>query len=362
MLYLLQSAEFKENESGEYEFFFSLKIGYTDDENTDLKNNKRLSMYFVHHRTIKLLAIILNGTEEQEKKLHYKFRDLRWDGSNEWYVFDQEIIDYFKSVTLDELDKLPSNPVRGDQKVLKGKRETRSILSYLFDTKEEIEDYLNNLSNILGDTISYNTSLDYIMLDSSINQKKLNRFLEIKRCKETNNYTDNEDINYEVLGFLSQYNSLTTRYDKLKLLCEYDLSDEARNIVIGQIPDNDEIKSFYTVLGPKRLYELGYNITKIKKELNIITFNPIDLVNKIYEEFKVGDRISLSDIKTKLTDIYTNLNFEKTPKATDLSNYFELNQCMFNTKIGGKTKRTRGYDLLTSHEQEMRDKLKAMKN
>ena len=357
MLYLLQSAEFKENELGEYEFFFSLKIGYTDDETTDLKNNKRLNMYFFHHRTIKLLATISNGTEEQEKKLHYKFRDLRWDGSNEWYVFDQSIINYFKSVTLEELDKLPSNPVRGDQKVSKGKRETRKILAYLFDTKEEIDNYLEFLSDLLGDTISFDTSLDYIKSDPSIDQDKLNHFLEVKRCMETNDYTEDKEINYEVLGFLSQYNSLTTRYDKLKLLCEYDLSDEARRIVVGQIPDNDEIKSFYTVLGPKRLYELGYNITKIKKELNIITFNPIDLVNKIYEEFKVGDRISLSDIKTKLTDIYTNLNFEKTPKATDLSNYFELNQCMFNTKIGGKTKRTRGYDIISSHESELRQKL-----
>ena len=43
MIYLLKSPEAKKLENEEYEFFFSLKIGYTDDENTDLKKNKRLN-------------------------------------------------------------------------------------------------------------------------------------------------------------------------------------------------------------------------------------------------------------------------------------------------------------------------------
>ena len=110
MIYLIKSPEARRLENGEYEFFFSLKIGYTDDENTDLKKNKRLNMYFNHHRSIELLYIIPNGTEEQEKKLHYKFRSFRWDGSNEWYTYDQSIIDYFKTATIKDLIKLPSNP------------------------------------------------------------------------------------------------------------------------------------------------------------------------------------------------------------------------------------------------------------
>lgn len=357
MLYLLQSAEFKENESGEYEFFFSLKIGYTDDETTDLKNNKRLSMYFAHHRTVKLLATIPNGTEEQEKKLHYKFRDLRWDGSNEWYIFDQGIIGYFKSVTLEELDKLPSNPVRGDQRVSKGKRETRKILAYLFDTKEEIGNYLEFLSDLLGDTISFDTSLDYIKSDPNIDKDKFNHFLEVKRSRETNNYTDDKDVNYEVILFLNVYYSKTTIYDKLKLLSEYDMSDEARNIVIGQIPDNDEIKSYYTVLGPDRLYELGYNVTRIKKELGIKTFDLGLLIERVYEVFNVGTRISLSDIKSTLSSIYKEINYDKTPKAVDLQEFFDVKDCILISVVDGKKKRFAGYEILTSHEQELRTKL-----
>ena len=43
MIYLIKSPEARKLENGEYEFFFSLKIGYTDDENTDLMKNNGAS-------------------------------------------------------------------------------------------------------------------------------------------------------------------------------------------------------------------------------------------------------------------------------------------------------------------------------
>ena len=348
MLYLLQSAEFKENESGEYEFFFSLKIGYTDDENTDLKNNKRLNMYFAHHRTIKLLATISNGTEEQEKKLHYKFKDLRWDDSNEWYIFDQNIIDYFKSTTVAVVNKLHSNPIRGDQKVLKGKRETRSILSYLFDTKDEIENYLSNLLNILGDSISFNTSLEYIKSDPSINQDKLNHFLNVKECKETGNYTEDEILNNLVFQFFKQYEELTTKRSKLKYLCECGLPKQAINIILSQIPDSDEIKSYYVNLGPERLFELGYITSRIEKELGIITFSEDLLRESIYSNFNIGDKLQLTEIKNKLSDIYNKINYSAAPKATDISEFFNVKSVQISIiDDAGKKKRVHGYEILS---------------
>lgn len=80
-----------------------------------------------------------------------------------------------------------------------------------------------------------------------------------------NTLTRDDIVNQEVSEFLRIYTGLTTIYDKLKLLCEYGLSSDAINIVLGQIADSDEIKSYYTSLGPQRLKSLGYNLTKIKK-------------------------------------------------------------------------------------------------
>ena len=174
--------------------------------------------------------------------------------------------------------------------------------------------------------------------------------------------TPDDLVNKEVIRFLEQYNSLTTIYNKLKFLCEYDLSDEAKEIIIGQIPDNDEIKSYYTTLGPIRLYELGYNVSRIKKELGILTFNPMNLINIIYSHFKIGDKILISEIKNMLTNLYDLIGYKKSPKATDILNYFGVKEYMKSVVIDGEKKRLRGYELISSYEQEMRDKLNAMKN
>ena len=50
-----------------------------------------------------------------------------------------------------------------------------------------------------------------------------------------------------------------------RLLCEYGLSNDAINIVLGQIADSDEIKSYYTTLGPDRLRALSYSKLLLKK-------------------------------------------------------------------------------------------------
>lgn len=103
-----------------------------------------------------------------------------------------------------------------------------------------------------------------------------------------NTLTTGDIVNQEVSEFLKIYTGLNTMYDKLKLICEYGLSEDAIDIVLGQISDSDEVKSYYITLGPQRLKGMGYHITKIKKALGIITFSDELLEATIYNEFKVG--------------------------------------------------------------------------
>ena len=162
------------------------------------------------------------------------------------------------------------------------------------------------------------------------------------------NMTPDDLINQEVSEFLRIYSSLNTIFDKLKCLCEYNLSNEALEIILAQISDSDQVKSYYTTLGPQRLYELGYNITKIKKELGIVTFSMDLLENKIYSEFHEGDKLALSYIKEKLSQLYTEINYIKTPKANDLMNWFEIKESKMRVNIEGKSKVIRCYELLKS--------------
>ena len=161
-----------------------------------------------------------------------------------------------------------------------------------------------------------------------------------------NTLTRDDIVNHEVSEFLKIYTSLTTIYDKLKILCEYGLSNDAIQIVLGQIADSDEIKSYYTTLGSQRLKGMGYHVTKIKRSLGIITFSQELLESSIYSEFKIGDKITLADIKLKLEYLYKSINYDAAPKAKDLENYFEVK----NSSIYENGKKIKCYTLINKKE------------
>ena len=167
------------------------------------------------------------------------------------------------------------------------------------------------------------------------------------QSKETKIYSKDDGVNQEVNNFLEVFYNLPTMYEKLKILCEGGLSSQAVEIVLGQMSDSDDIKSYYTTLGPDRLRALAYNKTYIKKELGIVMFNHLLLQNHIYMDFKVGDKLTLSDIKIRLKNIYDEINYKAAPKGSDLENYFEIKECLIPVEENGKKKRVRGYELLS---------------
>ena len=168
-----------------------------------------------------------------------------------------------------------------------------------------------------------------------------------------NTLTPDDIVNREVSEFLKVYTGLNTIYDKLKLLCEYGLSQDGIDIVLGQINDSDEIKSFYLSLDPQKLKALSYNSTNIKKYLGIITFNKDLLKRSIYSNFNLGEKYSLANLKNKLGELYSSINYTATPKANDIENYFEVKEFTTTEIIDGVKKRVRNYELLKRKEVEL---------
>lgn len=358
MIYLIESSAFKRKEDGTIEYFQLLKIGYTDDS----KKDNRYSAYKLHNPTCKVIYEIPNGTEYQEHKLHYKFKDKKYkEYGDEWYNYDQDIVDYIKTVTLDELTKLPNNPKRYDsKKITKEKIEAKQIISYLFDTKEEINNYLSILINKLGDTISYTTALDYISQDSTIDQDKLKNYYDVKNRSDTGIYVEDNTINIKIIKFLKLYKSTTILYDRLKLLCNSDFSKDIIILILDQLPNSDEAKYYYTVLGEDRLKKLGYSVTLIRRELGIVTFNSKLLLDTIYSNFHVGERYLLPNLKQKISDVYASINYTMSPKAIDIMNYFKVKEIKVTTEIDSIKKRVKGYELIASREVELRAKLEVL--
>ena len=161
------------------------------------------------------------------------------------------------------------------------------------------------------------------------------------------NLTKDDIVNRDVTRFLCIYETLTTIYDKLKLLCEYPVSKEAIQIILDQIADSDEVKSYYLALGSQRLRALSYSVTKIKRELGIVTFSSELLNNTIALNFNPGEKYTLANLKVKLGNLYNSINYDATPKANDILEYFEVKSIViYEKKEDGTRKQIRGYELL----------------
>ena len=339
MIYLIETTYYNKNTK---EILDLLKIGYTEDSNKD----KRFTLYKLHNPGYKLLYEISGYDEDIEKRVQYKFRDLKYNEyGNEWFYYSDDIINFFRDIDKVDLDSLPKNPVRGSKEFKKIKNECREVLSYFFNTKDT-EEYLENIISKVKDQLSKDYVIEYLRKDPNVGNERVDKYFEVLRCRETGIYCEDDMVNQEVSEFLRIYISLNTMKDKLKLLCEYGLSSDAIDIVLGQIADSDEIKSYYTTLGPDRLRALSYSKTFIKKELNIVTFSQDLLEKSMYLEFKEGDKLSLVDIKTKLTNIYDSISYDKKAKATDLENYFEVKKCTINFP----DKRVNGLEIIKKKE------------
>ena len=165
-------------------------------------------------------------------------------------------------------------------------------------------------------------------------------------------FTETDIINSELEDFFGQYDYLTTAYDKLKLFCNFPFSsDEIYEISLNQV--DEKIRSYLIGLGREKIKALGYHKTKIDRELGIKLFNPTDLGNFIRSEFKLGERLLLSEIKSRLKDLYSRLGYNATPKASSLLSYFETKEySIYEKQADGTKKKIRGYELLSYKSQK----------
>ena len=273
----------------------------------------------------------------------------------------------YRCMTREDFDKLLEKKKRNTENLLKGYNESKdnSVKFSLAEAYQKLAKSYNYKDDYVGVNKIYlkneetgevitvlKPKLNNLVL---VNEKRAFNIQQIDYkdrftvfAKLNNKLDTNDIINQEVELFFNNYDQLTQKRSKLKYLCECGLPNEVMNIIINQIPDSDEIKSYYVNLGPKRLYELGYLTSRIEKELGIVVFSEQLLENEIYKTFKVGDKLLLSDIKEKLTKIYTTINYKATPKATDLLNYFEVNKILLTVidPSTGNKKRSNGYELL----------------
>lgn len=277
MIYLGRDSFYDEEKNQHY---FILKIGYTADENKD----QRLLNYTSHNPSFKFISIILGGSEEHEKKIHYKFKEYRISG-REWFEYRDEILDFFKTSTLEDVDKI------------------------------------------------------------SLPEKQIPK-LEFRYPK----IEIQESWDLKVQEFFRCWNLMKKVYvDRIRYMCEFLIQfPETTEYILMNLKEPDKIRQHILTLGPERIMSLGYNLTQINQAMGIVIFDRELLAKRIYSRFHLGDRYSKANLKAILGNIYEEVGYKATPKASDLENWFEIKRINILNSITGK--RDNGFEIISIKE------------
>ena len=365
MIYLIQSAYIDENDN----FHKALKIGYAKDL------EKRLAAYNTHLPSYKLLKT-REGDEDLEKHLHSYFSKYRIS-IYEWFEYSDEIINNFDKITLKTI--LPIESVVYEPKVekisfanRKNKKNLELIKAFqdlylIFQTtnsdinkiiKEELEkidlrlyinkhinnwkEFYNSFTIILKNKIkkiieeqeqlnslSLTCLPSYIILPITNTEYNLiseDEFIEkLKNLKKV--YFDKESLLID--QFITEFNQDRNFERCMRLYCTFlDQYPFLFQIVLKVSDIPTTFHMYYELLGHDGIKSYAYKEYALRNEVEIKLQNP-SVKEAILLNFQPGNKYSNKYIKEKLKEIYNQFNFNKSPKASDLEEYFFLKKVQF---------------------------------
>lgn len=361
MLYLIKAAYLDENDNPKK----CLKIGFT--ENLE----SRMFHYGTSNNPNTVLLLTRDGDVILEKLFHYYYKDkiLPIKGNREWMEFDEKIIDDFKTITEREL--FVFNSTNSTEKIF------REVIYDYFLNSNQLSVFYdwwvkeNNLSNFIASfyfefnfeelfdslcglySLTENSALNKKSFILEISERLRNQsdVLILEKPKnefnETYSPTTSSKSCIEILDQLKiLYNSTGSFEQKMKAHCLVLLDPNWSNYI--HISDfywlSIRHRNLLNLLGPERIKANGYRETNINKEVDIITKDISQIVQEIRDKFSIGSRYSLKEIKLILGEIYSQNNYNKTPKATDILEIFNARLIKFYDPI--TKKRDSGYEIL----------------
>ena len=149
------------------------------------------------------------------------------------------------------------------------------------------------------------------------------------------------DVDNEVVeNVLKNLESIKDRREKFKYLCEQSELPEFK-IIVDNVP-NKGFKNYIDVLGVEKCKAMSYKFGDMNKMLEIKSFDKNNIKVKVFELFEVGKSYSKANIKSILSDLYKELDYKATAKASDLEGYFDIKRCF----MPEGDKRVNGFKIL----------------
>ena len=161
---------------------------------------------------------------------------------------------------------------------------------------------------------------------------------------------ENDSITEAIKYFREEFNRDNNFERRMKMLCDCyfanpDFFIDYDKILQTIIPR--EYQNYINLLGFERIKALTYKEALLKRDIN----NNILILDSISSLFTIGSKYSKATIKEMLRKYYEENNITKTPKATDLEEYFVLRKCQFVDKELGK--RVEGFEIISLKEESV---------
>jgi len=287
------------------------KIGYASDV------QKRLSQYEAHNPLVESVAV--KEGDLFSEKIHHKYFHLFPQFidefyKDEWYITDSTFIrEAFLGVPLEGMCDL----------IWERRNESLGYNDYNLwcELRKERDCSVTNETD-----------------------KKMLRIAEKSICPDIDNTP--EDLKPLKDALLSISGS--TRFDdKLRVYCEFrelNKTDESLTSGILYHYGKSRLEFLYSHFGMKGCRSSGYRAAELNKRIQDETHSD-ELRSAVYDTFFLLKRYSLKEIKSSLHEIYKRLGIKKTAKASDISDFFNVQQV--NLYDPTTKKRTAGYELIS---------------
>ena len=307
------------------------KVGFT--------NNmvRRFNHYFYANPGFEIVST-REGDEILEKLLHYylyhKGFQYKKNGKlDEWFLGNTEVRNIFHY----SREKIEKELWKHREEIFNpgGSSTDYKIFEYLYQKNKE--DFIGEKYIIDGYKKVRGTSAKDIDII----------FWEMYFLKNKSNIRDDiKSISDKIVSdFLDNHFYRTGRFEEqMRMYCEfcdtYGGNQDIMSSLDYKIKDS-KYKGFYTFYGSKGCKAKEYRKIELEKEFQDALKEDIDMV---YTSFIVGEKYTLKEVKSVLSKVYSSQGLSKSPKASDLENYFELSPVLLTNP---KTKkREHGYKII----------------
>jgi hypothetical protein len=270
------------------------KIGYAADV------NKRFLQYEYHCPGIELVST--KPGERLEESLYHKYfhsfpQFFIGYYKDEWYItsdilgsfiqkaFEDVPVENMKDVVWENRDKVLSKYSQGDKEIWDSLRKNYESL-----TSSDIDRRMSKVKEDSPTDLMLKDDSEEIREFADLFKKERHFDLKLRLyCEFRENHKNNQEVSTKVAEYLKGF----------------------------------PFETYYSYFGIKGCRAQGFRFDRLSKMLND-KINKDSLTAVIYQSFALKETYSVKDIKNILKAIYDSLGINKTPKATDLLEYYNV--------------------------------------